>query len=162
MSKALKQEFGGAEREFRLGIGELRELQTKCEAGPATILARVMSYQPQAIGMKRPNANDYELGASDPDFIADFNVYSLLRTVGNDWRVDDVRETIRLGLIGAGATPTDASLAVARYVDVAGDWPANVGLAAAILLHALVGPQDDQVGKATVETETPQAGTIAD
>jgi hypothetical protein len=32
-----------------------------------------------------------------------------------------------------------------------------VGLAAAILLHALVGPQDDQVGKQTVETETPQA-----
>ncbi len=157
MSKVLKEEFGGAKREFRLGIGELRELQGICDAGPATILARLMSCQPQAVGLKRPNANDYELGASDPDFNSDFNIYSLLRTIGNDWRVDDVRETIRLGLIGGGCTPTEAALLVARYIDAASDWPSNAGLAAAILLYALIGPQDDQVGKATVETEMPQA-----
>src|SRR6185312_3542608 len=98
MSRTLKEDFGGAEREFRLGIGELRELQGKCEAGPATILARLLAFQPQAIGMKRPVAKNYELGESDPDYGADCNIYSLLRTTGNDWRVDDVRETIRLGL----------------------------------------------------------------
>jgi Phage tail tube protein, GTA-gp10 len=161
MASTLKQDFGGAEREFRLGIGELRELQGGCEAGPATILARLLAFQPQAVGMKRPLARDYELGESDPDYVADFNIYSLLRSTGNDWRVDDVRETIRLGLIGGGMTPSDASVQVARYVDAAGEWPTNVGLASAILLHALTGPQDDQPGKAQVETVTPQATTDA-
>jgi hypothetical protein len=161
MINTLTQEFGGVERQFRLGIGELRQLQEKCNAGPATILARLMTCQPQAAGMKRPIPKDYELAESDPDFVADFNLYSLLRMIGNDWNVDDVRETIRLGLIGGGATPTDASLAVARYVDVAADWPSNIGVASAILIDALLGSSNDPVGKAKVGTIVPQE-TIKD
>lgn len=156
MTQTLHEVFGGAERKFRLAIGELRELQDKCNAGPATILARLISYQPQAEQMKRPTPEGYAGGQDDPDFIADWNVYSLLRQFGGDWRVDDVREPIRLGLIGGGMTPTDAWLAVARYVDTR-PLTEHIGLAAAILIKALSEDKDDAVGKATVETETPQA-----
>lgn len=63
---------------FRLAIGQLRELQEKCNAGPLELYRRMFS------------------GA---------------------WRLDDVRETIRLGLIGAGMAPPDALKLVERYVD---------------------------------------------
>lgn len=150
MTQTFRESLGGAEREFRLGIGQLRELQEKCEAGPATILARLISVQPQAAGMKRPEPQDYVLSGSDPDFIADFNIYSTLRSFGGDWRVDDVRETIRLGLIGAGMTPTDAFILVSRYVDTR-PLGENFGLAAAIILKSLASDTDDEVGKPIAE-----------
>lgn len=151
MAKTIKLEFGGAEREFRLGIGQLRELQDTCKAGPATILARLMSFQPHAETTKRPSPENHDLGEHDPDYLAELNIFSLARTIGGDWRVDDVRETIRLGLIGAGATPTEASIVVGRYVD---ERPLveNVGIAGAVLMHALVGEPDDKVGKPKAET----------
>ncbi|GHC61629.1 gene transfer agent family protein [Limoniibacter endophyticus] len=152
MTQTHEDILGGVKRKFRLPIGELRELQEKCEAGPATILARLMSYQPNAT--KRPEPSDYTHGDADPDYIADFNVYSMLRSFGGDWRVDDIRETIRLGLIGGGTTPTDAYIAVARYIDTRPLWE-HAGLACAILLKALTGDKDDDPGKAPVETTTP-------
>lgn len=160
MAKSVKLEFGGAEREFRLAIGQLRELQEACKAGPATILARLMSFQPQAEDVKRPRSADYETGELDPDFLSDWNIYSLLRNVGGDWRTDDVRETLRLGLIGGGETPTNASVMVARYVDNADEWVLNVALASQVLIHALVGEQDDKVGKPKAETDETKA-TVA-
>lgn len=115
----------------------------------ATILARLMSSQPQAANARRPDTENYPLGASDPDFLADFNAYALLRGIGGDWRVEDVRETIRLGLIGAGMTPTDAFGMVTRYVDDIARSPLvdNVGIAAAILHHALTAPEGERPGK---------------
>lgn len=157
MSAAVKLQFGGREQVFRLGIGELRELQDLLDAGPATVLARLMSIQPQAKNLRRPVADDYPVGDRDPDFVADLNTYALLRSIGGDWRFDDIRETIRLGLIGAGMTPTDAFIAISRYVDQTDKYPPvdNIGTAAAILFHALAGPQDDPVGKpATGKTKT--------
>lgn len=80
----------------------------------------------------------------------------LTRLATGDWLVDDVRETIRLGLIGGGLAPEDAYRLVERYVD-AGSWLTNVDTARAVLMGALVGPEDDQVGKGaapTVATET--------
>src|SRR5690606_21980252 len=151
MTQTLTEELGGVERRFRLGIGELRQLQEKCDAGPATILGRLMSIQPQAFGQKRPNAQYYELGADDPDYRADFNLYSLLRSFGGDWRVDDIREPIRLGLIGGGATPTDASLTVQTHVD-SRPLPENIGLAAAIILKSLSSDEGDTPGEQKVET----------
>jgi hypothetical protein len=150
MAKTVKVQFGGAEREFRLAIGELRELQEKCQAGPATVLARLMAFQPQAAKMQRPRPNDYGLADLDPDFHADSNLYGLFRNIGGDWRLDDVRETIRLGLIGGGMSPMDAFVMVARYVD---DRPLteNTGAAAAVLMHALIGEPDDKVGKTEAE-----------
>lgn len=157
MTQTLTEELGGVERQFRLGIGELRQLQEKCNAGPATILGRLMSFQPQAADTKRPNAKGYELGADDPDYRADFNLYSLLRSFGGDWRVDDVREPIRLGLIGAGTTPTEASLAVQSYVD-SRPLSEHIGLAAAILIKSLSADEDVKPGEPKVETTTTAGG----
>lgn len=42
----------------------------------------------------------------------------LMRRISEgDWRVDDLRETLRLGLIGGGMKPSDALTLVRRYVD---------------------------------------------
>jgi hypothetical protein len=154
VSATVKQILGGKEHSFRLGIGELRELQDLCNAGPATILARLMSAQPQANGLRRPDPDTYGLGANDPDYAADFNTYSLLRSIGGDWRIDDIRETIRLGLIGAGMSSTDAFIAVSRYVDQVDKYPPveNTGTAAVILIHALAGPSEERPGKPETET----------
>lgn len=103
------------ERRFRLGLGELRELQDKCDAGPAQIF-RALSDQ--------------------------------------SWRIDYVRETIRLGLIGGGLDPQRALGLVGRYV-VPGQLIACAGIAQIILYAALVGDPDTQEGKATAGTKTP-------
>ena len=98
--------WGDGDRAFRLAIGQLRELQDKCDAGPAEILGRLSN---------------------------------------GTWRVDDIRETLRLGLIGGGTTPTDALVLTARYVD---NRPLmeNVMPAQAVLLAAIVG-EEEQPGK---------------
>lgn len=99
-------EWADGEHTFRLAIGQLRELQDKCSAGPMEILDRL---------------------------------------AGRTWRVDDVRETIRLGLMGGGKGASEALTFVKRYVD---DAPLtdNVHVAQAILLAALIGVSDDPVG----------------
>lgn len=153
MTQTHIDELGGTERSFRLGIGELRQLQELCNSGPATIIARLLSHQPQAADHKRPNPKDYAGGVDDPDYLGDFNIYSLLRSFGGDWRVEDIRETIRLGLIGGGTTPTDASIAVKAYVD---PRPLSefIGLASSIILKSLSGDEDLNVGETKVETVT--------
>lgn len=100
-------DWGDGEHAFRLPIGGLRGLQTKCEAGPAQIHARL---------------------------------------VDGSWRVDDIRETILLGLIGGGMTPTDALVLVRRFVD---ERPLveNVLPATVILGAALTGAASDMVGE---------------
>lgn len=92
---------------FRLPIGQLRELQEKCNAGPMEILNRL-----------------------------------ILKT----WRVDDVRETIRLALIGGGMVPDKALALTIRYVE-ARPWFENVPIAQAILMAAVIGVPGDQPGK---------------
>ena len=95
------------ERLFRLGIGELRELQEKCDAGPLFILSRVS---------------------------------------GGQWFLDDLRETIRLGLIGGGTKAAEALLIVERYIDPhpKADF---VPYAQAILAAALFGVKDEKLGE---------------
>lgn len=58
------------------------------------------------------------------------------------WKVEDVRETVRLGLIGGGMSPTDAFKMVLRYVD---ERPLleSVLVAEAVLSAALVGTPDE-------------------
>lgn len=91
--------WADGEHSFALKIGQLIELQEKCDAGPPVILARL------------------ESGA---------------------WRVHDVRETIRLGLIGGGLAPTEALKLTMRYVD---DQPLGASslIAQIILAAALFG-----------------------
>lgn len=62
------------------------------------------------------------------------------------WMVDDLRETIRLGLIGGGAKPAEALALVRHYVD---DRPLmeSVDPARTIIGAALAGDPKDTVGK---------------
>lgn len=101
--------FGGAEQTFRLAIGELRELQECCKAGPFEIFRRMLT---------------------------------------GTWLVDDIRETIRIGLIGGGMDAKSALGLTVRYVDeLTGEWEANRSIACQVLECALLGPEDEKVGK---------------
>lgn len=97
---------------FRLAIGELRELQEKCNAGPLVILNRIMA---------------------------------------GSWLVDDVRETLRIGLIGGGKSADQARKLVERYVDPGPIMEnGNVRTAQAVLMAAIVGAgEEEPVGKTT-------------
>jgi hypothetical protein len=107
--------WADGEHRFRLRIKELRELQDKCDAGPAQIM---------------------------------------MRLVNHTWRVDDILQAIRLGLIGGGATPTEALLLVKRYVE---DRPLgeNVVIAAEIIAAAISGDpkEDDDAAKKAQATK---------
>lgn len=105
--------FGDGQHRFRLGIGELEELQEKTDAGPVFLQRRIVS----------------------------------------DGRVADVRETIRLGLIGGGMAADAALKLVERYA-VPGAWRECVLLAAGIVTAALDGVEDEPPGKPGAEAAT--------
>lgn len=74
-------------------------------------------------------------------------LYLLQRIQRGEWRVRDLRETIRLGLIGGGLEPDKATVLVKRYFD---DRPLVEGVkpALAILTAAIVGaPDGEKPGK---------------
>lgn len=83
-----------------------------------------------------------------------FAIYK--RLADGTWFVDDIRESIRLGLIGGGMQAEKALLLVKRYVD---DRPlgVNVLTAQSILLAAVIGVPEDQVGKARPEETATEA-----
>ena len=73
----------------------------------------------------------------------------LQRLSDSSWRVDDIRETLRLGLIGGGMTPMDALILTKRYVDDYGhNLIENAKAAQNVIFAALVGVKDDPVGAA--------------
>lgn len=83
------------------------------------------------------------------------------RLTGDDWRVNDVRETIRLGLIGGGMKADEALVAVKTFVDgnPRGLAPSAL-IAIAIIEAVLIGVPDDPVGKNQAsEAETGQASS---
>ncbi|MGE0828940.1 MAG: gene transfer agent family protein [Hyphomonadaceae bacterium] len=110
MSRTAKVELSWADGSytFRLAIGQLVELQEKCDAGPPTIYNRL---------------------------------------VGNAWYLNDIRETLRLGLIGGGMAPAKALSLINRYVD---DRPLaeNARHAQAVLMALMIGVEDETPGKA--------------
>lgn len=120
--------FADGDYTFRLGIGELRELQ-------------------QAVNVPRVQAGVPAVGPAQ-----------LLYGLGsNAWWVDDVRETVRLALIGGGLAAPKALLLVKRYVEQRPDRE-NLQLARRILLAALIGvPEDPVGGKAAAETAEREA-----
>lgn len=81
--------------------------------------------------------------------------------VGN-WRIDDLRETIRLGLIGGGKEPLAALGLVERYIDKR-PFAENVSPAIVILSAALFGaPDGERPGKrkaAKPAVETPPSSS---
>jgi hypothetical protein len=120
------RDFGDGTYRFRLGLGQLRELEEKRNAAAPAIFMRV--------------------------------------STGSFW-TEDMRETIRLGLIGGeDVTPVQALKLVQRYVD---DRPLFewMQLATEILHAALIGPPadadaDKKKGKETEEQTS--ASTFAE
>lgn len=125
MSRTGKVAFDWADghHAFRLGIGELEELQEKTGAGPFEVLRRL-------------NAGT--------------------------WRLAEVREPLRLGLIGGGATAADARKLVDRYAGP-GQILGAVGPASAVIYAALVGAPDEETpggnAGAAKEAEAPASHT---
>ncbi len=113
--------WGDGEHRFRLAIGQLRELQEKCDAGPAEIVSRLSEGR---------------------------------------WRVNDVRETIRLGLVGGGLAPATAHALTVRYVDER-PWLESVQPAQAVLMAALVGVPDEPVGSSPGKEAAAEAASEA-
>lgn len=116
MSRDASIEFDWADGHyrFRLAIGQLRELQEKCDAGPPVIFRRLIEEK---------------------------------------WRVEDLTETIRLGLIGGGTKPDEARKLVRRYVE---ERPLQESIlpAQAILSALLVGAPDEALKKAEGTEQT--------
>jgi len=82
-------------------------------------------------------------------------VFSRIRD--GKWRLNDIRETIRLGLIGAGQEPLKALVLVQRYVDER-PLTESVYIALVVIMAALTGVPGDEVGKkekAETAKETP-------
>lgn len=126
--------FAGGHHDFALRIQELEELQELCDAGPPVIMQR--------------------LGGMTGD-----GTFALSQS----WRIADVRETIRLGLIGGGMHVHKARALVTRYVDERPDWFENAKVAFGILVAALMGVEDEPdvgelVGEA-VKTVSPTSPT---
>ena len=62
------------------------------------------------------------------------------------WKFNDIRETLRLGLIGAGTDPQRALALINRYCDDR-PWAENVLPAQAVLIAAMIGVPEDPLGK---------------
>lgn len=80
----------------------------------------------------------------------------LTRIIERRWYVQDIREVIRLSLIGGGKTPVEALVLVKRYFDER-PWEESVTTAQTILLASIVGVPGDEVGKDQAEGTTTEA-----
>ncbi|ATQ67733.1 MULTISPECIES: gene transfer agent family protein [Methylosinus] len=70
-----------------------------------------------------------------------------MRLVSMQWRNDDIRETIRLGLMGGGASEPDATMVVMRYIDPEPKGR-HLALAASILSACIEGaPEGNAEGE---------------
>lgn len=127
---AITRDEWGEPVAFRLAIGECRQLQ-------------------DAINRPRVEMGMPPLGPT-----------SLIRLLvaGDAW-LHEVREVIRLGLIGAGMKHDRAMVLIKRHVEPPGQWKEASALAALILGAALYGPPDDPVGKATTPPQPETAPT---
>ncbi len=68
------------------------------------------------------------------------------RLTKGQWKFNDVRETLRLGLIGGGKPPDEAMRIINRYCDER-PWAESVLPAQAIIMAAMVGVPGDEIGK---------------
>jgi Phage tail tube protein, GTA-gp10 len=120
----------GEEFSFRLAIGEFRQLQD---------------------AINRPRA---ELG------LPPLGPTELFRSLValNAWP-HEVREVLRLGLIGGGMKGDRALVLIKRHVETDGHYQQSCEMAAAVLGRALYGKPDDPVGKQPAPAE-PEPATM--
>jgi len=113
--------WANGEDQFCLSkVGLIFDLESKCNAGIATILRRLAE---------------------------------------KEFYLNDVRETIRLGLIGGGMASDKAMAAVKHHVDLNENGLApSVLLAYAIIEAVLVGVPEDPLGKAAPAADQTTAG----
>lgn len=71
----------------------------------------------------------------------------LTRLNDGTWHICDVRETLRIGLIGGGLPAAKAHALVKRYVDDVPDWLTNATIASAVIMAALSGFDDEPIEK---------------
>jgi len=76
----------------------------------------------------------------------------LNRLYGGQWKVEDIANVIRLGLIGGGSKPADALRLTRAYVEA---YPPldNVLIAQAVLAAGLQGAPEEKVGEGEGEAE---------
>jgi hypothetical protein len=128
-------QFGDGEHSFRIAFGQWRELQ-------------------ESVNKPRLEIGEPPIGPM-----------ALLRCLleGNAWP-HDVREVIRLGLIGGGMKTDRALVLVKRHVE-GRPYFQSMPTARTVLQSAMFGPPDDQVGKeptpATPETPATTASGSA-
>ena len=125
--------------EFRLAIGDCEQLQEVINRGRVTL----------------------GLPAVGPT-----SLFKLMAT-GDAWP-HEVREVLKLGLIGAGMKTDRALVLIKRHVDPPGKFVEASAMACAVLGGALYGVPDDPVGKEPTlagEPETPattdQSGSVS-
>ncbi|WLB14984.1 gene transfer agent family protein [Bradyrhizobium japonicum] len=70
------------------------------------------------------------------------------------WRVQDLQEIFRIGLIGGGLEPKKAKALIDAHI-VPGRLASHVLMAWAIVANAIHGDEADPVGKPEAETEAP-------
>lgn len=92
---------------FRLGWGELEELQEKTDAGPYVVLQRLHN---------------------------------------GTWRVQDISNVMRMGLVGGGMAPDQAIQKVRYYVEQRPPME-SVHHALVVLSAALMGAPDEKLGE---------------
>lgn len=125
--------FGGVEHRFRIAFGQWRELQE--------------SVNKPRLDMGMPIVGPRDL--------------FLLLVDKNAW-AHDVREIIRLGLIGGGMKPDRALVLVKRHLEGIEPWFLYNETARDILQVAMFGPPDDQVGKEPTPTGEPERTATTD
>ena len=80
------------------------------------------------------------------------------RLENHTWGIRDVREPIRLGLIGGGMDPERAQEIVERHV--VPPFVAHLKTAHTILASAMVMPFGDQPGKDAADRQAPESGSL--
>lgn len=130
--------FGAEEQLFRLGIGQVRAIEEKCDAGPPELARRL------APAMRLAQI----MAGSDRKLHAQIFQRAVETGQLGSWKMDDYREPIFQGLIGAGIDRAVAGALVMANVD--GAAPLSGAITAyQILMAWLLGPEDDPVGEGT-------------
>jgi Phage tail tube protein, GTA-gp10 len=79
----------------------------------------------------------------------------------SSWHINDIRETLRIGLIGGGSTPDVALRLINRYCDDR-PWAESLQPAMVVLMAAMLGVPGDEVGKKQVTERTKADGQPLD
>lgn len=83
----------------------------------------------------------------------------LSRLYGDDWRMGDISNTIRLGLIGGGMVPADALKLVRTWVEKRPPLE-NILFAQTILSAGIIGAKDEAPGEKDAANQEGQPSTI--